>query len=73
MRRDQDKTAELDAFIGFAAGLLTALVTALALAGLAELLTVGPGWHQVGYGLIAAAGLTGTVAAYLRLRTRRAP
>jgi hypothetical protein len=70
VRRDEDRTAELDAFIGFAAGLLTALVTALALAGFAALVPVGPGLRQVGYGLIVIAGLVGTVGMYLRLRAR---
>ncbi|WP_405017769.1 hypothetical protein OHV05_12695 [Kitasatospora sp. NBC_00070] len=70
MHRSQDRTAELDAFIAFVAGLLTALLAALLLAGLNALVPVGPGLRQLGYGLIGVAGAAGLVLSYLRLRTR---
>ncbi|BFV58904.1 hypothetical protein KCMC57_up40080 [Kitasatospora sp. CMC57] len=70
MPRNQDRTAELDAFIGFAAGLLGMVLTALPLAGLNALVPVGPGLRQVGYGLIVAGGVVSAVTTYLRLRAR---
>ncbi|GAA1198214.1 hypothetical protein F4556_004371 [Kitasatospora gansuensis] len=70
VHRDPDRTAELDAFIGFAAGVLAMLLVTLLLAGLAAVVSVGPGLRQVGCGVIAVAGLVGTVGTYLRLRAR---
>lgn len=67
MRRE-NREGELEAFIAFGAGLLTAALVALPLYGLNALLPVGPGVRQLGYVLVAGCGLAGTIVTYRRLR-----
>ncbi|MFI9269156.1 hypothetical protein ACIGXM_00305 [Kitasatospora sp. NPDC052896] len=61
---------ELEAFIGFCAGLAAMLVGWLAVAGVASIVGAGPDWRHGGYAVIAAGGLGFMVIVSRGLRAR---